>query len=118
MRFRQFLAMCFLGLGLFPLHAQEPKVTVMNPLGTPPSIRLVPMAPRLNALDGKTVFFVDARYVGGDIFLKEMMSWFSANMPKVKLEFRQKAGAYAESDPQLWDEIRQKGDAVVMAIGH
>ena len=39
-------------------------------------------------------------------------------MPKVKLEFRQKAGAYAENDPQLWEEIRQKGDAVVMAIGH
>jgi hypothetical protein len=28
------------------------------------------------------------------------------------------AGAYAENDPQLWDEIRQKGDAVIMAIGH
>ncbi len=108
----------FLCLCLFPLRAQETKVTVLNPLGTPPAIRLVPMAPRLDTLDGKTVYFVDSRYVGGDIFLKEMMSWFSANRPKVKLEFRQKAGAYAESDPQLWDEIRQKGDAVIMAIGH
>ena len=70
-------------------------------MGTPPPIRLVPMAPRLDTLDGKTVYFVDSRYVGGDIFLKEMMSWFSENMPKVKLEFRQKAGAYAESDPTV-----------------
>jgi hypothetical protein len=118
MRFTKLLVLCILGLKLVPLIAQEPKVTVMNPLGTSPPIRLVPMAPRLNTLDGKTIYFVDARYVGGDIFLKEMMAWFSVNMPKVKLEFRQKAGAYAESDPQLWDEIRQKGDAVVMAIGH
>jgi hypothetical protein len=118
MRFSKLFATCFLALSLSPLPAQEPKITVMNPLGTPPPIRLVPMATRLDTLDGKTVYFVDSRYVGGDIFLKEMMSWFSANMPKVKLEFRQKAGAYAESDPQLWDEIREKGDAVIMAIGH
>jgi hypothetical protein len=76
------------------------------------------MAPRPATLEGKTVYFVDVRYVGADIFLKEMMAWFSANMPKVKLEFRQKTGAYAENDPQLWEEIREKGDAVVMAIGH
>jgi hypothetical protein len=118
MRFRKPLVMCFVVLSLFPLHAQEPKVTALNPQGTPPPIRLVPMAPRLETLDGKTVYFVDVRYVGGDVFLKEMMSWFSAKMPKVRLEFRQKAGAYAENDPQLWDEIRQKGDAVIMAIGH
>ena len=118
MRFGKLLAMYFLGLSLFPLHAQEPKMTAMNPQGTPPPIRLIPLAPRLDTLDGKTLYFVDVRYVGGDVFLKEMMSWFSANMPKVRLEFKQKAGAYAENDPRLWDEIRQKGDAVIMAIGH
>ena len=101
-----------------PLPAQETRIATMNPRGTPPLIRLVPMAPRLDTLDGKTVYFVDVRYVGADVFLKEMMSWFSRNSPKVKLEFRQKAGAYAESDPELWKEIRDKGDAVVMAIGH
>jgi len=118
MHLRKLLFGCLLAFGIFPLKAQESKLTVMNPKGTPPPIRLVPMAPRLDSLDGKTVYFVDVRYVGADTFLKEMMSWFSANLPKVKLEFRQKAGAYAENDPQLWEEIRQKGDAVVMAIGH
>jgi hypothetical protein len=118
MGFRKLLVTCFLGLSLFPLYAQEPKLTAMNPQGTPPPVRLIPMAPRVDTLDGKTIYFVDVRYVGGDLFLKEMMSWFSTNMPKVKLEFRQKTGAYAENDPRLWDEIRQKGDAVVMAIGH
>jgi hypothetical protein len=118
MSFRKLLLMSFATLVFFQAYAQEPKVTAMNPQGTPPPIRLVPMAPRLDSLEGKTVYFVDVRYVGADVFLKEMMAWFSTNMPKVKLEFRQKAGAYAENDPQLWDEIRQKGDAVIMAIGH
>ena len=118
MYFRSLCIGCLLALNLFPLSAQETRIVAMNPRGTPPPIRLIPMAPRLDALDGKTVYFVDVRYVGADVYLKEMMSWFSQNMPKVKLEFRQKAGAYAESDPVLWEEIRQRGDAVVMAIGH
>ncbi len=118
MHLRKVLIAALLALSFSSLRAQEPKITVLNPKGTPPPIRLVPMAPRLDTLDGKTVYFVDVRYVGADTFLKEMMSWFSTNRPKVKLEFRQKAGAYAENDPQLWEEIRQKGDAVVMAIGH
>ncbi len=104
--------------GICPLHAEEEKISTMNPRGTPPSIRLIPMAPRLDTLDGKTVYFVDVRYVGADVYLKEMMSWFSKNLPKVKVVFKQKAGAYAENDPELWKEIRQKGDAMIMAIGH
>ena len=118
MHFRTLCIVYLLALSNFPLHAQESRIAAMNPRGTPPPIRLIAMAPRLDTLDGKTVYFVDVRYVGADVFLKEMMSWFSTNMPKVKLEFRQKAGPYAENDPQLWDEIRQKGDAVIMAIGH
>lgn len=109
---------CLLVLNVCSLCAQEAKIRAMNPRGTPPPVRLVPMAPRPDTLDGRTVYFVDVRYVGADLYLKEMMGWFQRNMPQVKLEFRQKAGVYAENDPALWDEIRQKGDAVIMAIGH
>ena len=118
MHLRKFCICYLLFLFAIPVIAQEPKITVMNPKGTPPPIRLVPMAPRLDSLDGKTVYFVDVRYVGADTFLREMMSWFSTNMPGVRLEFRQKSGAYSENDPQLWEEIRQRGDAVIMAFGH
>jgi hypothetical protein len=118
MRIKLLYIGCLLALNCVSLYAQEAKITAMNPRGTPPPIRLVPMAPRPDTLDGKTVYFVDVHYVGGDLYLREMMGWFARNMPKVKLEFRQKAGAYAENDPALWEEIRQKGDAVIMAIGH
>jgi hypothetical protein len=118
MNFKIVCAGCFLALSIFQLRAQDARITAMNPRGTAPPIRLIPMAPRPDTLDGKTVYFVDVRYVGADVYLKEMMAWFSRNMPKVKLEFRQKAGAYAENDPQLWDEIKRNGDAVIMAIGH
>jgi hypothetical protein len=99
-------------------QAEEAKITVLNPRGQPPQIPLVPMAPRLNTLDGKTVYFVDIRFVGGSSFLHEMMNWFAETMPNVKTVFREKRGPYMDNDPQLWAEIKEKGDAMIMAIGH
>jgi len=97
---------------------EEAMITVLNPRGKPPSITLVPMAPRLDTLDGKTVYFVDIRFPGTETFIREMMAWFNKNMPKVKTEFRSKAGSMFDDDPKLWAEIKGKGDAVVMGLGH
>jgi len=93
-------------------------ITVLNPRGKPPAIPLVPMAPRLDTLDGKTVYFVDVRFPGGDSFLHEMMDWFAQHRPKVKTVFREKSGSYMDGDPKLWAEIKEKGDAMIIAIGH
>jgi hypothetical protein len=105
-------------LAVAVLYGEESSIRTLNPRGTPPAIRLTPMAPRPSSLDGKTVYFVDVRFMGGDLLLKEMMSWFASHMPAVKLVFREKSGAYAETDPKLWAEIREKGDAAIIAIGH
>jgi hypothetical protein len=35
------------------------KLTAVNPKGTPPAIQVIPMAPRLDTLDSKTVCLVD-----------------------------------------------------------
>lgn len=100
------------------LQAEEAKITVLNPRGQAPSIPLVPMALRLDTLDGKTVYLVDVRFEGGKSFLLEMKDWFAKNMPTVKTVFREKAGPYMDDDPKLWAEIKEKGDAMIMAIGH
>jgi hypothetical protein len=99
-------------------HKEEAMIKVLNPRGKPPSIGLVPMAPRFDILDGKTVYFVDIRFPGTETFIREMMAWFNKNMPKVKTEFRSKAGSMFDDDPKLWAEIKQKGNAVVMGLGH
>ncbi|HUN68914.1 MAG TPA: UGSC family (seleno)protein [Burkholderiales bacterium] len=90
----------------------------MNPRGTPPAINLRPMAPRPASLDGKTVYFVDVRFMNGDVFLGEIRKLFAEKFPGVKTEFRQKRGGYTEDDPELWAEIKAKGALAVMAIGH
>ena len=94
------------------------RVTVLNPQGIPPSIPLVPMARRLDTFEGRTFYFVDVRFMNGDVFLKEMQKAFSEKYPGVKTEFRQKKGGYTEDDPKLWAEIKERGGVMVMAIGH
>jgi len=94
------------------------KLTVVSPLGTPPPIKLLAMAPRPNSLEGKTIYIVDDGFVGGDVLLKEMVAWFNRNMPSVNAIYRRKAGGFPDEDPALWAEIKAKGDAVIMGVGH
>lgn len=93
-------------------------IVVMNPVGYPPTIQQLGMAPRLDTLEDKTVYLVDTRFDDGDTLLQQMQAWFAEHAPKVKTVLRSKSGVYTEDDPELFQEIREKGDAMVMAIGH
>ncbi|OFZ98769.1 MAG: hypothetical protein A2Z64_06745 [Betaproteobacteria bacterium RIFCSPLOWO2_02_67_12] len=94
------------------------RLRVLNPRGTPPAIGLRPMAPRPESLDGRTVYFVDVRFMNGGVFLGEIQKLFAEKFPHVTTEFRQKRGGYTEDDPALWAEIQARDALVVMAIGH
>jgi hypothetical protein len=98
--------------------AVEPQLTVLNPRGIPPPITLVPMAPRLTTLDGKTIYLVSDGFPSADIFLDQVATWFKKNMPSVTTVYRLKAGGFADDDPKLNAEIKAKGQGVIMAIGH
>ena len=98
--------------------SSETTIETLNPKGTPPPIQLIPMAPRLGSLDGKTVYLVDTGFEGGGFLLNQIQLWFNRNMPSVTVVFKRKAGPYAEDDPALWKEIKEKGNAAIMAIGH
>jgi hypothetical protein len=94
------------------------KLEVLNPRGMPPPITLIPMAPRLSTLDGKTIFLISDGFPGADRFLAQVGDWFKKNMPSVHTEYRLKAGGFADDDPKLNAEVKAKGNAVIMAIGH
>ena len=100
------------------LAAQEAKVTVLNPRGTPPAIRLIPMAPRLDTLDGKTIYIVDTRYPLTEPFLEELQKVMAKKYPKTTWILRKKIGSYFDDDPKLWAEIKEKGHGAIMAVGH
>jgi hypothetical protein len=94
------------------------KIEALNPRGTPPPTQLVPMAPRLASLDGKTIYLIGDGFPGADHFLDQIGIWFKKNMPSVTTVYRLKAGAFADEDPKLWAELKAKGNAAIMAIGH
>jgi hypothetical protein len=94
------------------------KIRVMNPMGYPPKITQLSMAPRLQTLEGKTVYLVDCRFDDGDLLMGQMQAWFTQHMPSVKTELRSKAGVYTEDDPELFQEIKERGDALVLGVGH
>jgi hypothetical protein len=76
------------------------------------------MAARSPDLAGRTVYFVDVRFMNGDLLLKEMERAFAKRYPHVLTAFRRKRGGYAEDDPLLWAEIERNRGLMVMAIGH
>src|SRR5690349_24490452 len=74
------------------------KLTVYNPMGFPPKVTHKPLAPRLDTLDGKTVYLVDCRFDDSDIFLQQMQAWFADNLPSVKTVFKQISSVYTRSE--------------------
>ena len=100
-------------------YSSEKKIRVLNP--TPPNrmVDRVPLAPRLDTLEGKTIFLVDIGWGGKDAapsIYREMQAWFAQNMPSVKIEVRGIKGFYMQDQPELLKEISEKGDAAMFGI--
>ena len=96
---------------------QNGKITVMNPRGTPPPIHMVPMTSRLETLVGKTIYIVDMNFPRTHQFWEEMQTLLSGRYPETNFELRVKTGTYFNNDPDLWAEIKEKGNGVIIGIG-
>jgi hypothetical protein len=94
------------------------KITVHNPMGYPPKVVGKEMAPRVETLDGKVVYLVDARFDDSDLFLRQMQAWFAEHMPNVTTRFVQMSSVYTKDDPATWEEIKRNGDAAIVGVGH
>jgi len=105
---------CFAGVQGYAQGAG--KITVYNPMGTPPPIQMKPMAERLNTLDGKTIYLVNTGFVGTDRLMAVMTEWFAANYPKTTIVNAQAGMTNLPQDVR--DEINSKADAVILGLGH
>ena len=93
--------------------------TVMNPVVESRPVDYLPLSPRLDTLEGKTLYMVDINWGGPDAapsVFRQITGWLSEHMPSVKTEYRLKNGMYVNDDPKLWDEIKEKGDAAIVGI--
>jgi hypothetical protein len=94
------------------------KITTLNPVGFAPKVTRKPLAPRLDTLEGKTVYLVDCRFDDSDIFLKQMQAWFAERMPGVRTVFKSISSVYLNDDPANWNEIKARGHAAILGVGH
>jgi hypothetical protein len=75
------------------------------------------MAPRLDSLNGKTVYLVNQGFGGSDLFLEQFQKWFAENMPAVRTVSKRKTGfIFRDDTSDLWKEIKEKGDAVIFGV--
>jgi hypothetical protein len=95
-------------------------LTVLNPALSNKMAERLPLAPRLDTLQGKTIYLVDMQWGGPEAaysVYEEMQAWFARNMPSVKTEIRRTAGGPFSDDAALRKEIAEKKvDAVVVGI--
>ena len=94
------------------------KISVLNPVGYPPKITRKTAAPRLESLDGKTVYLVDCRFDDSIELLKQVQAWFAQHMPGVRTKLVSLSAYYGHDDPATWEDIKANGDAAIVGVGH
>lgn len=99
---------------------KEKLITVMNPAIAGKLAKREPLSPRLDTLEGKTIYMVDNQWGGPEgayQLFQEIESWFHEHMPGVKIVLRRTKDNMFGDDPALWKEISEKGDAAIIGTG-
>jgi hypothetical protein len=103
------------------LNPDSPRWAIHDPVNQPrdtaEALSALKMAPRLDNLEGKTVFLVDTGFAGSADFMEEARDWFTRNRPNIKTELRHKKTGMFTDEPELWVEIKKNGDAVIFGVG-
>jgi hypothetical protein len=115
-------------LMLLSLRAPEPLNTdnrfvaellsVLDPVGFPPAASSPTLAPRLESLEGKTVFIIDCQMENSGVLLEQMQAWFRENLPGVHTPLvRWRGEIYAHEDRETLAEVGATGDAAIFGVG-
>jgi hypothetical protein len=103
------------------LNADLPMFAIHDPVhqtkDTAENLNSMKMTERLDTLEGKTVYLVNVTFPGSREFLEELQDWFSKNRPDIKTVLRDKKLGWPTDEPELWQEIKENGDAVVFGVG-
>jgi hypothetical protein len=91
-------------------------ITVHDPRGYPPKVVGKRLAPRLSALDGKTIYLVDCLFDNSEVFVDQLRQWFEEHLPAVDVRTIKPKETWAD-DPGMRATIAAEGDAAILGIG-
>jgi hypothetical protein len=91
-------------------------LTVHDPRGYPPKVTGKRLAPRLESLDGKTVYLVDCLFDNSEAFMNELMDWFGEHLPAVNAKIIKPRQSWVD-DPDMRSRVEADGDAAILGVG-
>ncbi len=92
------------------------RLTVHDPRGYPPKVVGKRLAPRLQSLEGKTVYLVDCLFDNSDVFMGQLQDWFKQQLPSVKTPVIKPRESWVD-DAGMRAKIASEGDAAVLGVG-
>jgi hypothetical protein len=90
---------------------------VLNPTGEATVAAQASLSPRLDDFNEKVIYCISQFVGGADTFITKVKDRLPEFVPGVKTVYRRKPGPYMSDDSELWDEILEKGDAVIYGCG-
>ena len=92
------------------------KLKVHDPRGYPPKVTGKRLAPRLESLDGKTVYLVDCLFDNSETFMTELRGWFAAHLPGVNTPIIKPRESWVD-DPDMRAKVAASGNAAILGVG-
>ena len=92
------------------------KISVHDPRGYPPKVVGKRLANRLQSLDGKVVYLVDALFDNADVFIEQLRQWFAEHLPAVVTRVIRPRESWVD-DPDMREKIAAEGNAAIIGVG-
>ena len=95
-------------------------ITILNPATANYQVERIPLAARLDSLEGKSIYLIDVNWGSGDgagahTLLNLVADWLEDEYNCTTNVVRKK-GAYFFGDPELFEEAGQNADGVVFGV--
>jgi hypothetical protein len=101
----------------YTMAEKEAQYSVLNPRGLRQVMDRIPLAPRLSELSGKVVYVVCLKKILTRAFVTAVSEQFAKYAPGVKTVYTPKEAFFTQDEPELWDEVAESADAVIVAVG-
>jgi hypothetical protein len=92
------------------------RVAVHDPRGYPPKVVGKRLSPRLQDLDGKTVYLIDCLFDNSEVFMDQLRQWFGEHLPSVDVRTARPKETWAD-DEQMRAVVSSEGDAAILGVG-